>query len=71
MATALFVCALSYDQPAAAQDTKGTLSGTAKDAAGSSLQGALVQVDPLGKRVVTDNQGQFRLADIPAGDYKF
>ncbi|HEV2201749.1 MAG TPA: TonB-dependent receptor [Bryobacteraceae bacterium] len=55
--------------PATAQERNGTLTGTAKDSGGLALQGALVQLDPGGKRAVSDNQGQFRITDVAPGDY--
>ena len=55
--------------PAFAQDHKGTITGTVKDSGNSALQGALVELLPLGRKVVTDNQGQFRITDVPAGEY--
>ncbi|MCU1258125.1 MAG: TonB-dependent receptor, partial [Bryobacterales bacterium] len=54
---------------AVAQSPRGTISGVAKDSSGSPLQGARVQLDPAGRQAVTDNQGQFRISDVPAGDY--
>src|SRR5712664_4865506 len=55
--------------PALAQERKGTITGTVKDSGNSALQGALVELLPLGRKVVTDNQGQFRITDVPAGEY--
>jgi TonB-dependent receptor len=55
--------------PALAQERKGTITGTVKDSGNSALQGALVELLPLGRKVVTDNQGQFRITDVPTGEY--
>ena len=55
--------------PAMGQERNGTVAGTAKDSGGLSLQGALVQLTPLGKQAATDNQGQFRITDVAPGDY--
>src|SRR6202165_1980060 len=55
--------------PAFAQEHKGTITGTVKDSGNSALQSALVELLPLGRKVVTDNQGQFRITDVPAGEY--
>src|SRR5258708_25929028 len=55
--------------PALAQERKGTITGTVKDSGNSALQGALVEVLPLGRKVVTDDHGQFRITDVPAGEY--
>ena len=63
-------CSLSGVLPSAkAQPSKGTVSGIAKDSGGSPLQGARVQLDPTGKQVVTEDDGQFRITDVAPGDY--
>src|SRR5579863_3168397 len=55
--------------PVMGQERNGTVAGTAKDSGGLSLQGALVQLAPTGKQAATDDQGQFRITDVPPGDY--
>src|SRR5579863_754799 len=55
--------------PAIGQERNGTVAGTAKDSGGLALQGALVQLAPTGKQAATDDQGQFRIADVAPGDY--
>src|SRR5450755_4041083 len=55
--------------PASAQEGKGSITGTVKDASNGVLKGALVELDPTAKRAVTDEQGQFRITDVTAGDY--
>src|ERR1700687_1628745 len=55
--------------PALAQERKGTITGTVKDSGNSALQSALVELLPLGRKVVTDEHGQFRITDVPAGEY--
>src|SRR6516162_5825778 len=71
--SSLFVavlCALFCLPSAIAQQSeKGTVTGTAKDSGGSTLQGAIVQLSPAGKQVVTDTQGQFRITDLVPGSY--
>jgi TonB-dependent receptor len=52
-----------------AQERKGTIAGTVKDSANSALASALVEVLPLGKKIASDDQGQFRITDVPAGEY--
>src|SRR6267143_5482067 len=61
----LIVCGL----PALAQERKGTVTGTVKDSGNSPLQSALVELLPPDRKVVTDNQGQFRITDVPASEY--
>jgi TonB-dependent receptor len=63
------VCSLFVNAPLFAQSGKGTVTGTVNDSANSALQSALVELLPLGRKVVTDGQGQFRITDVPAGEY--
>jgi TonB-dependent receptor len=55
--------------PAHAQIGRGTIAGTAKDEVNSALVSALIEVQPIGRKAVTDDQGQFRITDVPAGEY--
>ena len=55
--------------PAAGQSGKGVITGTAKDSAGAALPSALIELQPLGRKVVADDQGQFRITEVPAGEY--
>jgi TonB-dependent receptor len=55
--------------PARAQSGKGTITGTVKDSGNSALQGALVELLPLGRKAASDDHGQFRITDVPAGEY--
>jgi TonB-dependent receptor len=55
--------------PVDAQTSKGTITGTVKDPAGATLSATLIELEPLGKRIVSDDQGQFRITEVPAGDY--
>jgi TonB-dependent receptor len=55
--------------PLAAQSAKSAVTGSVKDSADSALLGARVHLDPVGKETVTDGQGQFRIVDVPPGDY--
>jgi hypothetical protein len=43
------MCSLLWLTPASGQERDGTVAGTAKDSSKSSLQGALVQLDPGGE----------------------
>jgi TonB-dependent receptor len=54
---------------ARAQTGRGTIAGTARDEANSALASALIEVQPLGRKTVSDDQGQFRITDVPAGEY--
>jgi TonB-dependent receptor len=55
--------------PAVAQVAKGSITGTVRDSANAVLTGALVEIQPAGMRAVTGDQGQFKITDVPAGDY--
>src|SRR3984893_12052207 len=52
-----------------AQTGRGTIAGTAKDEANSALASALIELQPLGRKVASDDQGQFRISDVPPGEY--
>jgi TonB-dependent receptor len=52
-----------------AQERRGTITGLVTDSAHAILQGASVELQPTGKRAVSDNTGQFSIADVPAGIY--
>ena len=54
---------------ASAQERKSTVAGTVKDEAKGALPSALIELQPLGRKVASDDQGQFRLTDVPAGEY--
>ena len=55
--------------PAQAQTGKGAIAGTVKDQTNSALPGAEVLIEPLQRKVVSDNQGQFRISDLAPGPY--
>src|SRR5262249_60933000 len=52
------------------QDRKGPITGRLTDSSHDVLPGARVEVQPKGHTVATDNQGQFTISDVPAGEYK-
>jgi len=70
----LFLMAILFNvlwvNPAAAQEGKGSITGTVKDSSGGVLKGALVDLEPSAKRSVSDDQGQFKITDVPVGQYK-
>jgi TonB-dependent receptor len=55
--------------PALAQERKGTVAGTVKDEAHGALPSALIELQPLARKMASDGQGQFRMTDVPAGEY--
>ncbi len=52
-----------------AQTASGGITGTVQDSQGSALIGARIVVQPTGRETATGNQGQFRISDLPAGQY--
>jgi TonB-dependent receptor len=52
-----------------AQERKGAVAGTVRDAAQGVLSSALIELQPLGRKVASDDQGQFRITDVPPGEY--
>ena len=50
-------------------DERGTVSGRVAGPDHVGLQGARVEVQPLGLTTVTDEQGQYSISDVPAGNY--
>ena len=54
---------------APAQVSKGTIAGRTVDSAGGLLQGARVELQPVGASRVSDNNGEFTLNDLPPGEY--
>ncbi len=67
----LFLTVLSLTWPliVQAQTATGVIVGAVQDSAGSALVGAKVEVDPIDREVVSDNQGQFRIPNLPPGKY--
>src|ERR1019366_7000907 len=63
------LCSALVALPAAAQEGKGSITGTVKDSGSGVLKGALVELQPSEKRAVSDDQGQFRITDVAAGKY--
>jgi TonB-dependent receptor len=52
-----------------AQERRGIVAGTVKDEAKGPLPSALIELQPLGRKIASDDQGQFRMTDVPAGEY--
>src|ERR1700761_2899850 len=60
---------LTHPRSANAQTQNGTIVGTVQDAGGSILVSARITIEPTGRQAATNDQGQFRVSDLPAGDY--
>src|ERR1700674_4646114 len=55
--------------PIAAQEHKGEITGRVLDTNQGALMGARVNLQPTGRTVVSDDQGQFTMSDIAPGKY--
>jgi TonB-dependent receptor len=60
---------VTHPRSANAQTQNGTIVGTVQDAGGSILVSARITIEPTGRQAATNDQGQFRVSDLPAGDY--
>jgi len=64
----LATCALFAFAPAAHAQGRGTITGTVTDAtSGDPIQGARILLDGTNISVVTNQQGQFSLRNVPLG----
>ncbi len=67
----LFAFVLTFSpQPLVAQTQTGSIVGTVQDVGGSIFVSARITIEPSGRQVATNDQGQFRITDLPAGEYK-
>src|SRR5882757_11265343 len=53
----------------AAQTTAGTIAVVIQDSAGGVLVSAKVVIDPSQRQAAADEQGNFRMANVPPGQY--
>ena len=60
---------VTYPRYVGAQTQTGVIVGTVQDSGGSILVSAKVIIQPTGKQAATNDQGQFRISGLPAGDY--
>src|SRR3984885_37791 len=65
----IIVSSMTIVSTIAAQTGNGTITGTVQDPSGSILISAKVIVEPSERQAATDNQGQFRISNLPAGEY--
>ena len=52
-----------------AQERKGIITGLITDSAHAVLQGASVELQPIGRKTASDNTGQFSISDVAPGTY--
>ncbi len=72
-ALAVIACAAALATAVQAQDNRpatGTINGKVLDAAGRAVAGAELTIPGSTIRVETDDTGEFRLKNVPAGDLK-
>ena len=62
----LFLFAISS---ALGQSGKGIVTGSVKDVQAATLPGATVELQPGGRRAVSDGQGAFTISDVTPGTY--
>lgn len=55
--------------PAAAQERKAIVTGLVTDSSHAVLQGARVELKPIGRKTASDNTGQYSIQDVPPGTY--
>ena len=61
--------AAELSTPTSTQSTKGLIVGTVVDSQGAAVHGAQLKLSPLAITVVSNDQGAFRLPEVPAGKY--
>jgi len=54
---------------ASAQTSRGTITGHVTDSGGAVVPNAKVQLQPRGTSTTTDQNGDFKISDVAAGDY--
>ena len=64
-----FIIAVLGLAPVDAQQNAGRISGTVTDTSGAFLPGAQVEIQQKGPSTVSDNQGQFTIANLAPGSY--
>ena len=59
----VFMLCAMWLTPAGGQERKGIVTGLITDPAHAILQGASVELQPTGKKAVSDNTGQFSITE--------
>jgi TonB-dependent receptor len=65
----VMIALFAFATHAHAQDTRGILQGKVVDAGDASVPGAQLELKPLNIKAVTDDQGAYRIPNVPAGQY--
>ena len=55
---------------ATGQTSSGVIAGSVQDSTGKVFVGAKVVIEPSDRQAATDDQGQFRIPNVPSGQYK-
>src|SRR5438477_12884819 len=66
---AMFLCLLALMTAAQGQAGKGVIVGQVRDAAGSTLHGAKIDLQPRVQPVTSDSQAAFSLSAVSPGAY--
>ena len=69
LSSVVLMCVLTAIIGRSQSSGKGTVNGVVKDPAGAFLQGARIEMQPQLRPVTTNSQGEFTIADVPAGTY--
>src|SRR6266705_1991383 len=67
--SAVLFLGFAFGLSASAQTGKGVISGRIADSGGAVLQGARVESQPGGAAAVTNQQGEFTISNLAAGEY--
>jgi hypothetical protein len=67
---AFLLCCMFFCHIAHAQGGTGSITGTVQDSAGAILVSAKVEVEPGDRQAPSDNRGQFRIPNLPPGQYR-
>ena len=65
----LLLCLILFATAAVAQAGKGQVAGTVTDTSGAVLNGARINLEPLGKSALTNERGQYSLTGVAPGHY--
>jgi TonB-dependent receptor len=69
LVSVLIVLLAASPQSSNAQTQNGSIAGTVQDSGGSILKSARITIEPTGRQAATNDEGQFRISDLPVGDY--
>ncbi|HXY13975.1 MAG TPA: TonB-dependent receptor [Terriglobales bacterium] len=65
----MVLAVVALARPSLSQERRGTISGHVTDSSDGILQGAKVELQPLGVTAITDGQGYFFMTGVDPGNY--